>query len=336
MKILVVDDDFGSCLVARAAVEALGHECITAADGDAAWEMLSNDKPDVLISDRNMPGLDGTALCQAIRASDLGNYTYVILLTTRDDQSDVLSGMRAGADDYLSKPLDPFRLEARLLAAERVTSLHAELSRYRNDLRAQARTDPLTQVRNRLHLTEELSGLHRHSSRYGHDYSVAMIDIDCFKGYNDAFGHQAGDAALISVAGVLRASLRDHDEIYRYGGEEFLLVLPEQSAGEARMVVERLRAGVQALGIAHPTTGPGVLTISAGVACCTPRSTVSTVRLIEAADVAMYEAKEAGRNTVVQSADDGAGPSGSEPPGERAPVGLALAEEGVPSLDGLV
>ncbi|MEO5315519.1 response regulator [Pseudarthrobacter sp. CC12] len=127
MRVLVVDDDPGSLLVARAAVEQSGHECITAADGDTAWELYRNHQPHVVVTDLSMPGMDGLSLCRAIRAADKDNYTYLVLVTSHGSRNDVLAGMDAGADDYVTKPLDPFHLHTRLLAAHRVTSLHSDL-----------------------------------------------------------------------------------------------------------------------------------------------------------------------------------------------------------------
>ncbi len=289
-------------MVARAAVVSLGHSCVTAPDGDAAWRLFCATKPDVVVTDRNMPGLDGVALCRAIRAADNGSYTYLVLLTSLGDDEHILSGMQAGADDYLAKPLNPLQLAARLLAAQRVTTLHAELSRHREQLAVLAETDPLTGMRNRLRLPEELAGLHQRSQRYRRDYSLALLDVDLFKGYNDTYGHQAGDLALQTVAKVLGCQLRADDWAYRYGGEEFLLVLPEQSGALSFAAVERLRGVVEALGIEHAGTGHGVLTLSAGVSTFSADRPITTEGLLKEADLALYAAKAAGRNTVMKSA----------------------------------
>lgn len=237
----MVDDDLGSRLIAQAVVEALGHDCRCAADGDAAWELFLAYRPDVVVSDRAMPGLDGVQLCRAIRDEANDAYTYVILVTSLTDPEDIIAGMEAGADDYLTKPLSAFDLRTRLLAARRVTELHAELSRTRGELAKQARTDPLTGLRNRLALREELEWLHATSQRYHRSYCIALCDVDHFKLYNDTYGHQAGDQALRAVAAVLIAQTRDVDASYRYGGEEFLVVLPEQRAEGAMIAVERVR-----------------------------------------------------------------------------------------------
>lgn len=298
MRVLVADDDEGSLLVAKAAVERSGHECITAADGDIAWELYQSHRPQVVVTDVMMPGLDGMALCRAIRASEKDTYTYLILLTSHSARDDVLAGMDAGADDYVTKPLDPFTLHTRLLAALRVTSLHTELAGYRRALFDQARTDPLTGLRNRLALSEDLELLHNRSHRYGHDYCLAMCDVDNFKSYNDLYGHPAGDEVLRNIAKALTSQARQTDGIYRYGGEEFLLVLPDQTMSGARTLVERVLTAVQDLQLPHTGSAVGVVTLSAGLSSYTSGHRVDAGLLIQEADEALYAAKAAGRNTL--------------------------------------
>lgn len=302
MKVLVVDDDRGSLMVAAAAVQQAGHECITAPDGDAAWTLYQKHRPHVVVTDRNMPGLDGLSLCRAIRDSERDSYTYVVLLTSRGDRDDVLAGMAAGADDYVTKPLDPFTLHTRLLAADRVTSLHAELAGYRNALAAQARTDALTGLHNRLKLTEDLERLESRAERYGEEYCLALCDVDNFKSYNDLYGHPAGDAALAAVGAALAGHARQSDGAYRYGGEEFVVLLPHQSPAAAAVVMERVRRAVQDLGIVHAGDPSGGLTISIGIAGSghgEPGENDGGARILEDADAALYAAKARGRNTVV-------------------------------------
>lgn len=303
MRVLVADDDFGSRLVAQAAVESLGHECFAAADGLEAWDLFQVWQPEVLVTDREMPGLDGVALCQRIRAAEKNRYTYLVLLTAFNDPADVLSGMRAGADDYVKKPLDPLELEATLLAASRVTQLHVDLALAREELVQQARTDPLTGLRNRLGLASDLEQIHTISQRYGRSYCVAVCDVDYFKRYNDIYGHPAGDQALRTVAATLASEVRDSDRVYRFGGEEFLVLLPEQSLGGAAIALERVRARLEHLDIAHSGSHNGLLTASIGLAESTPAHRISTEELIAEADRALYAAKERGRNRLVLTSD---------------------------------
>ena len=303
MKIVAVDDDLVSRLVLRGAVEAIGHDCLVAEDGDEAWRLIRACHPDVVITDWVMPGTDGLQLCRLIRGQQAEAYTYVILATSLGERDHVLRGMEAGADASLTKPLEPYDLEARLVAAKRVTQLHAELARYRIELARLASTDALTQLRNRLSLSDDLTGLHARSRRYGHGYSLAICDVDFFKQYNDTHGHQAGDEALRRVAAALTAQARQGDSIYRYGGEEFLLVLPEQSASSAIEAAERIRRAVESLGITHSVgTSAGVITISVGVATYNYADNTTSEDLLGEADTALYYAKSRGRNRVAHAA----------------------------------
>lgn len=298
MKVLVADDDAGSLLVARAAVERSGHDCLAAADGDEAWALYLEHQPDVVVTDWMMPGMNGLALCRAIRARESDLYTYIVLLTSQGSRRDVLAGLEAGADDHVTKPLDPFILHARLLVALRVTTLHTDLARYRKMLSQQARTDPLTGLLNRLKLSEDLEQLHARSQRYTEEYCVAMCDVDNFKSYNDIYGHQAGDLALRAVAGALLGEARQSDGVYRYGGEEFLLVLPNQSQPGAKAFMERALLSVCDLKIAHAGDPTGHLTLSAGIAAFTAQHQADADTLLGEADAALYAAKAAGRNRV--------------------------------------
>lgn len=221
------------------------------------------------------------------------------MLTSLGRRDEVLAGIEAGADDYVIKPLDPFALQSRLLVAHGVTSMHLELGRVRAELAKQAQTDPLTRLKNRLKLTEDLDRVYQHSVRYGRSYSLALCDIDLFKHYNDTYGHQAGDRALRAVAASLAGSGRQGEGIYRYGGEEFLLVLPEQDAPAAAAALERCRATVQGLEIAHASSPAGVLTVSVGISSFVPGCGTDREGLLRQADIALYEAKAAGRNQVI-------------------------------------
>lgn len=309
MKVLIAEDDAVSRLILRRAVERLGHECLAAADGEEAWKMY-RETPDVdiVISDWMMPGMDGLELCKKIREQmkRRDGYTFFMFLTALGDKEHLLQGMQAGADDYLSKPLDRDELRARLNAAVRVTSLHRQLIEQRKELEhlnrelfEQARRDPLTNLGNRLLLHENLETLTAQAKRYNRGYCAVLWDIDCFKLYNDAYGHLAGDEVLKKVAAVAVDSFRQGDMLYRYGGEEFLIILPEQTLESASVAAERLRRSVEDLAIPHEAkTPPGVVTISVGLAVLSPGEKKSLEVLLKEADTALYKAKEAGRNTV--------------------------------------
>jgi diguanylate cyclase (GGDEF)-like protein len=300
MHVLIADDDPTTRTVVSACVEELGHRCTIAEDGDEAWRRFQAETPEVVITDWQMPGMDGTALSRAIRETTSTGYAYVIVLTGAADEAAARQTMEAGADDLLLKPLDPAQLERKLIAAGRVTALHR---RMHDD----ARHDALTGLGNRLRLAEDLEILRGRVERYGHVYCAAVFDLDNFKGYNDTRGHAAGDDALKSVAAVLAREIRTGDAVYRYGGEEFLVLLPEQTIETATFAAERLRAAVENLRIPHP--GGGVITVSAGVAGLDDKVT-SPDELFELADKALYRAKEGGRNRVEVHGSVAAEPDG--------------------------
>ena len=305
MRILIAEDDAASRTILRRAVEKIGHECLASADGEEAWSLYKeNPDLDVLISDWMMPGVDGLELCRRVRGDNRDRYTYFIFLTALGNREHLLQGLDAGADDYLSKPLDRDELRMRLTSALRVTDLHrrlafqnGELEKLNRMLFEQSRQDPLTSLGNRLRLREDLQILQSRAERYGHNYAVALCDVDFFKAYNDRYGHLAGDDVLRRVAAALSSGLRTGDTAYRFGGEEFLLVLPEQDAEAAIAITERLRQAVEGLGIPHADgLHLGVVTISAGVAISAEAGDADG--LLKAADRALYAAKEAGRNRV--------------------------------------
>jgi two-component system cell cycle response regulator len=304
MRILVVDDESTSRLVTLMALRNLGHETHTARDGADAWEQFQSLRPEVVISDWIMPGLTGLELCRNIRA-DVTRYTYFMMVTGQGARDQMLEGMAAGADDYLVKPLDPDDLEARLIAADRVTSLHRrlatqqiELEGLNDELTAIARSDPLTGLRNRRALEEDLDVLNTRALRYGHGYCMALLDLDHFKSYNDTYGHQAGDQVLRTVAAQIRAEAREGDAIYRYGGDEVLCIFPEQSLSTGTAAVERVRMIVERLAVPHSRNPLGVLTLSAGMAVLDASRARSAGDVLKEADEALYRAKKLGGNRV--------------------------------------
>jgi two-component system, cell cycle response regulator len=305
MRILVADDDASSRLIVKAALRNLGHECHTVSDGEQAWSAFQTQLPDVVISDWRMPGLTGPQLCRNIRGYDVSQYVYFIIVSGQGLLSEILEGMTAGADDYLVKPLNPDDLQVRLIAATRMTALHnqlarqhAELGELNHGLRVIARRDPLTRLGNRRALDEDLEFLEARVTRYRHRYCIALIDVDHFKAYNDGFGHQAGDRILQAVAAQLKAEARSGDAIYRYGGEEFLCIFPEQSIATGIQAVERMRNAVERLVVRHADEIGGLLTVSAGVAVMDAENPRSAAAVIKEADEALYRAKQLGRNRV--------------------------------------
>ncbi len=308
MRVLIAEDDAVSRMILRRAVEKLGHECIVTSDGIEAWEaFLDNPDVDVIISDWMMPGLDGLALCERIRqyTGKREGYPFFIFLTALGDKGHLLKGMKAGADDYLSKPLDREELGARLLAAARVTSLHRQLNKQKEELErlnvqlfTQARRDPLTKLGNRLLLREDLKTLGAQVERYGRRYSALLCDVDYFKLYNDLYGHLRGDDVLQKVAEAMLRTFRTGDASYRFGGEEFLAILPEQSLKASAVAAERLRSAVENLAIPHENSPEGVVTVSCGLAELASGEKKTVDELLKQADAALYEAKERGKNNI--------------------------------------
>jgi two-component system chemotaxis response regulator CheY len=305
MKVLVADDDPTSLLIATSALLALGHRCHTVPDGEQAWDEFLAWEPDTVISDLLMPGLTGFQLCSAIRAHQTHGYPYFIMVTGQGACDEILEGMNVGADDYLVKPLDVNDLRARLVAAARVTSLYrrldheqTELQELNDELTDIARRDPLTDVGNRRALDEDLELFEARVNRYGHRYCVALIDVDHFKSYNDSYGHQAGDEVLALVARELKTQARAGDVLYRYGGDEFLCIFPEQSLASGTLAVDRMRTGLEKLDIPHAGNTGGVLTFSAGLAVLESGRARTAGQVLKEADQALYRAKRTGRNRV--------------------------------------
>jgi two-component system, cell cycle response regulator len=305
LRILVVEDEDAARSVLEAAVRSLGYECRSACDGREALQMLKTGPADVILSDWSMPRVDGIELCRRIRAnaSD-GGYTYFIFMTGHADKEHFLRGMEAGADDYHTKPVDLDELRVRLVSAGRVIELYRRLASKNNLLRRDsqnalriARLDALTQVSNRLALDEDLRSLWARVTRYDQRCCIALCDLDQFKAYNDHLGHLAGDACLQRVAKTLRDQLREGDGLYRYGGEEFIVLLPEQALGAGLRAMGRARQAIESAAIA--TADPDrVVTISIGVAELDLAQDASPQDWLRRADAAMYRAKMSGRNRV--------------------------------------
>lgn len=319
MRVLVVDDEITNRVILRRCLERLGHECLTAADGEQGLSVVQTTEIDVVVSNWMMPGIEGPSLCAQLRALDQDHYIYFVLLSAYTDYAHRRLGLLAGADDYLTKPIDPAAIELRMIVASRTVAMHRALTARRVELEARSqqhfdegRRDALTGVGNRLRMQEDLAALHSRMHRYGHRYSLALFDVDYFKRYNDAAGHLAGDAALRQVAAILRQQARLGDDIYRYGGEEFLIVFPEQDLDGAAIAANRMRCAIEAAAIPHPgLEPPALLTVSVGIGCMQrdgapgppPRDANGRFpgldEVMLRADRALYVAKGSGRNCVV-------------------------------------
>jgi diguanylate cyclase (GGDEF)-like protein len=307
LKVLIADDEPESRHGVELAVRSLGHSCAVARDGLEAWEMHQVDRADVILADWNMPKLNGVDLCRRIRSEPSVAYTHFIFVTGKADKAHFIEGMHAGADDYITKPVDLDELEARLEVSRRAVLIQRRGDARSNTLRRKsdhnfhiARTDPLTGVFNRRKLTEDLSVIATRMRQSS--YCAAICDIDSFKAYNDCFGHLSGDDALRRVAQTIRKSLRQSDGFYRYGGEEFLAILPDQALEEATVGMDRARREVEDLRILHAQgTSMPFVTISVGISALNPESEGPIEDWLRRADRALYRAKTLGRNRVVTS-----------------------------------
>ncbi|HYL13877.1 MAG TPA: diguanylate cyclase [Terriglobales bacterium] len=292
MSILLVEDSVIDRRRIIRYLEAWGLDFRAVGDGIEAWDLLQKpDAPGLVLLDWMLPGIDGIELCRRIRTlgSD-GTYFYTVMLTAKGRKQDLLAAMAAGADDYLAKPVDPSELRARVLVGKRILELQ-------QSLKFAATHDFLTKLLNR---AEILAGLEREiarSRRTGQPVAIILADLDHFKQINDSLGHAAGDEALKGVAQRLKSDLRPYDLAGRYGGEEFLLILPTCNLAPAARRAEQLRLSVSRNPILT-LFGSIPITLSMGVTVNDSDSELTVQELLQQADQALYRAKEKGRNCV--------------------------------------
>jgi two-component system cell cycle response regulator len=297
LKVLIADDDPLLCQLLGGVLLAAGYEVITASNGLEAWEILQRERVRMLLVDWMMPGLDGPELIGRIRRAGLPGYTYVILLTARSRRRDVVAGLRSGADDYVTKPFRQEELLARMGVGARILALETGLSASLAREEALSSLDSLTGLPNRRALCARALAELSRAERARTSVGIIMMDIDHFKEINDRFGHAAGDDALRQVAAALQKNKRDYDFPGRWGGEEFLIIVPGASLAQAAVVAERVRASVEMVELQG--TGAGELRSSLGVAAASPAlRPIGFEELVQQADDAMYLAKATGRNRV--------------------------------------
>ena len=298
MRILVADDDPLTLHMVVYRLRQWGHDVISCTDGDSAWKVLEQGLvPNVAILDWIMPGINGPELCRKIRGRKDCPYVYIVMLTGRNNPEDLIAGLDAGADDYLTKPFHLGELDARLRAGKRIVDLQNELISARETLRIQTRQDPLTQILNHGAIVDTLRREIDRTHREHQPLSLILADLDGFKNVNDSYGHVAGDYVLVEVARRMRLCLRSYDAIGRYGGEEFLMVLPNTEAAQAVRLAERVRVAVSQ----EPFRVHDVdltVTVSQGVTTWTDPCPIASERLIQSADGVLYLVKNSGRNGV--------------------------------------
>jgi diguanylate cyclase (GGDEF)-like protein len=346
-RILVVDDHEDNVEVLRARLEARGYEVEGANDGQTALDTVPKFLPDLILLDVMMPDMDGLEVARRLKADRSLPFIPVIMQTALDSTERMVAGLEAGADDYVTKPINFAELEARIRSLLRIKKLQEDLGEREKELSLMndrllhiSLTDGLTGVDNRRALEQRLHEMFEHSLRLHEPVSVVMCDIDHFKKVNDTYGHAAGDEVLKQFAGILREEAREIDRVGRYGGEEFLLLLPGTVLDAAVTFAERLRQRVDAHTFSYEG-GTLRRTVSFGVASWPHPKIKGREALLKAADDALYVAKESGRNRVVRfdsaefnehtaseaQSDGPEAQEGNHPP-SRQPGEKSLAAEG--------
>jgi two-component system cell cycle response regulator len=298
LRLLLVDDEPIQRKFLEVLLKSEGYAVETANDGEEALQKILSGTFHILITDWEMPGMDGKTLCRRVREANLPAYLYTLMLTGNTSEADVVAGLEAGADDYLRKPPNKPELLARLSAGKRVVQLERSLRAANEQIQKLSVTDPLCSIYNRRYLDDRLAQEIDRARRYDRPLSLVLADLDLFKRVNDEHGHAIGDEVLRHFASVCLDSLRVNDWVARYGGEEFVVVLPETELAGAAVVAEKIRSCCATVP-ASTSAGHVSVTASFGVAQLSP-----DVQLLRAADAALYTSKREGRNRVTLAAFD--------------------------------
>lgn len=303
LNLLLVEDEPTQLLFMRRLLRRAGYSVETASDGEEALEKIRTGRIQMVVTDWDMPGIDGVTLCRKVREERSGRpgYLYILLLTGHGSTENLVTGLEAGADDYIRKPPNEAELIARLKAEQRIVLLEQSLRDAKEQIQQLSITDPLLRTFNRRYLNDQLIHEVERARRYGHALAAVMADLDLFKTINDAHGHQVGDDVLRGFVDLAKLSIRQaSDWIARYGGEEFVVVLPETNLTGAASTAEKIRASCATTPI-RTAAGSLVVTASFGVAqlAAPERScTEAADRLLRDADGALYRSKHEGRNRV--------------------------------------
>jgi two-component system, cell cycle response regulator len=323
-RILVVDDNRDNVEIIATRLRFRGYLIDEASDGAQAIASVHQNAPDLILLDVMLPDIDGYEISRRLKGDDKLPFIPIILVTARDTTQDKVAGLDAGADDYLTKPINFPELEARVRSMLRIKKLQDEIELKNKELERLSISDGLTGLFNHRHIHALLNQEFERTERTGERITVAMFDLDRFKSVNDNYGHQAGDRVLEEMADILRESAREIDRLGRYGGEEFMVLLPDTSIDDAEVFVERVRREVarRPFDIGEDKE-PLRMTISAGIATFPHERVKNPETLVRLADEALYTAKTTGRNRVVrfdQAVDRAESAEESAAPAETAPA----------------
>lgn len=301
-RLLLVEDEPTQRMLVERQLRRAGYAVETAADGEEALSKILGGRFQLLLTDWDMPGMDGRTLCRRVREANLPTYLYILLLTSHGSTDDVVAGLEAGADDYLRKPANEAELVARLNSGRRIVQLEQSLREANAKIQQLSETDSLVGTFNRRYLSTQLEREVDRACRYRHPLAAVMADLDRFKLINDERGHQTGDEVLCRFVELAKSTVRPSDWIARYGGEEFVIVLPETDLAGAAVAAEKLRALCAATPV-ETSSGKLAITASFGVAelqrsSADESASAAAQALLRRADSALYTSKNEGRNRV--------------------------------------
>ncbi|MEW6109861.1 MAG: diguanylate cyclase [Nitrospirota bacterium] len=302
-KVLLVEDDSLQANVTKEILQKAGYDVLWAQDGIQAIKTVKTTKPDIILLDVILPGLDGHEICRWLKLEESTKGIPVIMLTVKKELSDKISGLQVGADDYLPKPYNELELNARIYASLRTKALQDELRMKNRQLEEllykveyMAITDALTGLYNRRRFHDVLLKEFERAKRYSTPFSVVMMDIDHFKRINDNYGHMVGDMVLREVAGLIKKNIREIDTAARYGGEEYMVILPNTDKKDAFIVAERMRANIENNKFSDIENN--IITVSIGISGMADKDIYNEDELVRCADLALYRAKQNGRNRI--------------------------------------
>jgi diguanylate cyclase (GGDEF)-like protein len=301
-KILLVEDDKVQAKVTKESLESIGYEVIPAEDGKSAIKIVKTQHVDIILLDLVLPDMDGNEVCRWLKLDKDAKSIPIIMLTVKNSTVEKVEGLKAGADDYLPKPYNEIELNARIYALLRTKALQDELREKNRQLEeilskleVLAITDPLTQLFNRRYFEAIIEKEFSRTARYKFPTSCLIIDVDHFKRVNDEYGHRTGDLVLKELATIIKDCLRKVDTVARWGGEEFVVLLPETNKVNAVRAASRFLSTIASRAFSGITRQ---VTVSIGIASVPDPSIDTAEQFIDKADFALYEAKSKGRNRI--------------------------------------